>query len=125
MKKSNQLARPIAAGVFSFFAAMSVASPLSAETIAMIGTGNVAGALGPEFAAQGHDIVSMDLAIRAAPRFWNWSPGPAAMRRSRGRYRQLRRRILSSSPFPVALRRKSLRASAICPGKLSSIRLTG
>jgi len=31
--------------------------PLSAETIAIIGTGNVAGALGPEFAAQGHDIV--------------------------------------------------------------------
>ena len=29
----------------------------SAETIAIIGTGEVAGALGPEFAAQGHDIV--------------------------------------------------------------------
>ena len=28
-----------------------------ADTIAVIGTGNVAGALGPEFAAQGHDIV--------------------------------------------------------------------
>ena len=28
-----------------------------ADTIAIIGTGNVAGALGPEFAAQGHDIV--------------------------------------------------------------------
>jgi len=28
-----------------------------AETIAIIGTGNVAGALGPEFAAQGHTIV--------------------------------------------------------------------
>lgn len=33
------------------------ASPLVAETIAVIGTGNVGGALGPEFAAQGHDIV--------------------------------------------------------------------
>ena len=30
---------------------------LLADTIAVIGTGNVAGALGPEFAAQGHDIV--------------------------------------------------------------------
>ena len=30
---------------------------LMADTIAVIGTGNVAGALGPEFAAQGHDIV--------------------------------------------------------------------
>ena len=30
---------------------------VSAETIALIGTGNVAGALGPEFAMQGHDIV--------------------------------------------------------------------
>jgi len=29
----------------------------NAETIAIIGTGNVAGALGPEFAAQGHTIV--------------------------------------------------------------------
>ena len=29
----------------------------SAETIALIGTGDVAGALGPEFAMQGHDIV--------------------------------------------------------------------
>ena len=30
---------------------------LMADTIAIIGTGNVAGALGPGFAAQGHDIV--------------------------------------------------------------------
>ena len=30
---------------------------LFADTIAIIGTGSVAGALGPEFAAQGHDIV--------------------------------------------------------------------
>ena len=36
-------------------AAWSIAT--SAETIAIIGTGEVAGALGPEFAAQGHDIV--------------------------------------------------------------------
>ena len=34
-----------------------VALPASADTIAVIGTGNVAGALGPEFAAQGHTIV--------------------------------------------------------------------
>jgi predicted dinucleotide-binding enzyme len=31
--------------------------PAHADTIAVIGTGNVAGALGPEFAAQGHTIV--------------------------------------------------------------------
>jgi len=34
-----------------------VALPAFADTIAVIGTGNVAGALGPEFAAQGHTIV--------------------------------------------------------------------
>lgn len=31
--------------------------PADAETIAVIGTGNVGGALGPEFAAQGHTII--------------------------------------------------------------------
>ena len=31
--------------------------PAAAETIAVIGTGNVGGALGPEFAALGHTIV--------------------------------------------------------------------
>lgn len=36
---------------------LSLALPLNAETIAVIGTGNVAGALGPEFAAQGHTII--------------------------------------------------------------------
>ena len=35
----------------------SAASPLMADTIAIIGTGNVGGALGPEFAAQGHTVV--------------------------------------------------------------------
>ncbi len=30
---------------------------VSAETIAVIGTGNVGGALGPQFATLGHDIV--------------------------------------------------------------------
>ena len=38
-------------------AGMSWSASISAETIAIIGTGEVAGALGPEFAAQGHDIV--------------------------------------------------------------------
>ena len=33
------------------------AVPLMAETIAVIGTGNVGGALGPAFATQGHDVV--------------------------------------------------------------------
>ena len=36
---------------------MSWSSATSAEIIAMIGTGEVGSALGPEFAAQGHDIV--------------------------------------------------------------------
>ena len=36
---------------------LSWSASISAETIAIIGTGEVAGALGPEFAAQGHDIV--------------------------------------------------------------------
>lgn len=34
-----------------------IATSVGAETIAVIGTGNVGGALGPEFAAQGHTIV--------------------------------------------------------------------
>jgi len=38
-------------------ASLSIASPTIAETIAIIGTGNVATALGPAFAAQGHTIV--------------------------------------------------------------------
>ena len=37
--------------------ALSHASTVSAETIAIIGTGNVAEALGPAFAAQGHRII--------------------------------------------------------------------
>ncbi len=32
-------------------------TPINADTIAVIGTGDVAGALGPEFAAQGHTII--------------------------------------------------------------------
>lgn len=40
-------------GLLSLFAF----APLSAETIAIIGTGDVAGALGPEFAMQGHTII--------------------------------------------------------------------
>ncbi|MDH4107691.1 MAG: NADPH-dependent F420 reductase [Gammaproteobacteria bacterium] len=36
---------------------LSVSCAVSAETIAIIGTGQVGGALGPEFAALGHDIV--------------------------------------------------------------------
>jgi len=36
---------------------VAVSSLAAADTIAIIGTGNVGGALGPEFAAQGHKIV--------------------------------------------------------------------
>lgn len=38
-------------------ASLASAGPLMADTIAIIGTGNVGGALGPEFAALGHTIV--------------------------------------------------------------------
>ena len=40
-----------------FLATSLLVSPAFADTIAIIGTGDVAGALGPEFAAQGHTIV--------------------------------------------------------------------
>jgi predicted dinucleotide-binding enzyme len=39
------------------FTALISPASLFAETIAIIGTGNVAGALGPEFAALGHNVV--------------------------------------------------------------------
>ena len=42
---------------FSLILAMGIVSPGLANTIAIIGTGNVAQALGPEFAALGHQIV--------------------------------------------------------------------
>jgi predicted dinucleotide-binding enzyme len=46
------------AGPISFFLAVWLGqSAAHAATIAVIGTGNVGGALGPEFAAQGHTIV--------------------------------------------------------------------
>ncbi len=38
-------------------AAVFLAAPAAADTIAVVGTGEVGGALGPEFAAQGHTIV--------------------------------------------------------------------
>ncbi len=47
----------IFSSVLLFSVALTTTSQVSAETIALIGTGNVAGALGPEFAMQGHDIV--------------------------------------------------------------------
>jgi predicted dinucleotide-binding enzyme len=37
--------------------ALMIAMPAAADTIAVIGTGDVGGALGPEFAAQGHAII--------------------------------------------------------------------
>jgi predicted dinucleotide-binding enzyme len=43
--------------LFSLLFSATAISPAAAATIAIIGTGNVAGALGPEFAAQGHTIV--------------------------------------------------------------------
>ena len=45
------------ASVLVLSVALAATFGASAETIALIGTGNVAGALGPEFAMQGHDLV--------------------------------------------------------------------
>ena len=45
------------ASVLVLSVALTATFGASADTIALIGTGNVAGALGPEFAMQGHDIV--------------------------------------------------------------------
>ncbi len=44
-------------GVFVLFAGLLGPVPVFSDTIAVIGTGQVAGALGPEFAALGHTIV--------------------------------------------------------------------
>ena len=44
--------------IFSaIFNSLLGSTPIYADTIAVIGTGDVAGALGPEFAAQGHTII--------------------------------------------------------------------
>ena len=44
-------------GLLILASAVAVSVPVSAETIAVIGTGNVGGALGPQFAKLGHDII--------------------------------------------------------------------
>lgn len=44
-------------GLIVLLAAGAIHAPALAERIAIIGTGDVAGALGPEFAQQGHEIV--------------------------------------------------------------------
>ena len=44
-------------GLIVFASALAAPALVSAETIAVIGTGNVGGALGPVFATLGHDIV--------------------------------------------------------------------
>lgn len=44
-------------GLSAFLLGALIHAPVFAATIAVIGTGNVGGALGPEFAAQGHTIV--------------------------------------------------------------------
>ena len=50
------IVRKLALCMASLVFALATGSVM-ADTIAVIGTGNVGGALGPEFAAQGHDIV--------------------------------------------------------------------
>ena len=57
MRTSTGTLYSIFASVAVFSVALTAAPQVSAETIALIGTGNVAGALGPEFAMQGHDII--------------------------------------------------------------------
>ncbi len=47
----------LSCGVLAVVAGLLGSPPAYADTIAVIGTGDVAGALGPEFAAQGHTIV--------------------------------------------------------------------
>jgi predicted dinucleotide-binding enzyme len=49
--------RIISCGVLVVIAGLLAPLPICADTIAVIGTGDVAAALGPEFAAQGHTIV--------------------------------------------------------------------
>ena len=51
------ISRRLVACLSVFLMGWVLQAPSMADTIAIIGTGNVAGALGPEFAAQGHDIV--------------------------------------------------------------------
>ena len=44
--------------LLAFIACLFIcSSPINAETIAVIGTGNVGAALGPEFAALGHEVI--------------------------------------------------------------------
>jgi len=50
-------AQIVICGVLVLVAGLLAPMPLYADTIAVIGTGDVAGALGPEFAGQGHTIV--------------------------------------------------------------------
>ncbi len=49
--------RIISCGVLVVIAGLLAPLPICADTIAVIGTGDVAAALGPEFAAQGHTMV--------------------------------------------------------------------
>lgn len=49
--------RGLTRGLFGAGCALLLAAAAQAETIAMIGTGRVAGALGPQFAKQGHEII--------------------------------------------------------------------
>lgn len=48
---------PMVSRILLCLALLIIASPALTDTIAVIGTGDVARALGPEFAAQGHTIV--------------------------------------------------------------------
>ena len=76
------------------------AGPAVAETIAIIGTGNVASALGPEFAAQGH-------ASRKAAMRERSSRKPETMRRLRHPLNQSKKQTSSCLLFRARGSRKS------------------
>ena len=63
--------RRVSAGLAALLLGLAFHGSSMADTIAIIGTGNVAGALGPEFAAQGHDIIygsrEPDIVVLAVP----------------------------------------------------------
>ena len=56
-KKAMVAKRPLNYALLIVIIGSTMAAPVTAETIAIIGTGQVAGALGPEFAGLGHTIV--------------------------------------------------------------------
>jgi predicted dinucleotide-binding enzyme len=57
LSRRSRFLHTLTAGLVTLAAALALPQGVLADTIAIIGTGNVASALGPEFAQQGHTIV--------------------------------------------------------------------